>query len=400
MSPFGVGMEPFWSGLINGQSGVNRITQFPVDDDLYPCKIASEVPEFDYSPWISDSDSSISGRYHKLALTVLGMALEDARLTDEADILGKASLYIGSGAQTGDKIEEYIALWTKDESAVLSEDTFSSIDPSGVTTAALKSFNLGSQAFNITASCTSGVLALMTCVGQIQAGKTEIGVVVGADSISPLVFLGVGLTGELSQRNEEPSSASRPFDIEQDGYILGEGAVALVVETECHALSRGARIYAELGSFSATTDATSFKYIDKSAVQMARGMASVLKQIPANQIDYINAHGPSIMPLDIAESYAIRQTFGKQADSVPVTSIKGAIGNPSAAGGMLQLVSGILSIRDGIIPPTINLKTPLQGCDLDYVKEGFRQKAIKSVLIFSHGGGGFNAAFALNSHTS
>jgi len=238
-------------------------------------------------------------------------------------------------------------------------------------------------------------MALMLCTEQIQAGKSEMGLVVSADAISPLAFLGEGLTGELSKRNDDPAAASRPFDSDQDGWVVGEGAVALVVETISHAQAREAQIYAELGPFATTTDATSFKFFDEAGVQMTRGMKMVLDRVPASQIDYINAHAPSIAALDRAESIAVRRAFGKLADDIPVTSIKGSIGNPGAVGGMFQVVSGILSIRDGIIPPTINLSNPLPGCDLDYVNTRLRRQEINTVFVSAHGGGGVNVALTV-----
>jgi len=397
LSPFGVGTEIFWNGLIQGNCAVRKVTQFPVDSDIYPCKIASEVPEFDPWPLIRGDDPALQGRYPKLALTALGMAIEDAGLSYETDALRSADLYMGAAQQTGDEMETFIGYWIKEKDFMLPNDILSRIDPCAVVTAASRIYGIGGRMINLTASCTSGALALMLCVERIRAKRSEIGIAVGTEAISPLIFMGAGLTGELAKRNDDPASASRPFDRDQDGYVLGEGAVALVVETESYALARGAHIYAELRSFAATTDATSFKYVDETGTQMARGMTMVLNQVPANQIDYINAHGPSIVALDTAESIAIRQAFGKFADQIPVTSIKGAIGNPSAAGGMLQVVSGILSIRDGIIPPTINLENPLPACDLDYVNAGSRKQKISTVFISTHGGGGLNAALTVNS---
>ena len=259
---------------------------------------------------------------------------------------------------------------------------------------------MGGGSISITASCTSGTAALMLCAERIRQSDSDIGLVVGADAISKSLFLGEGLTGELSKRNHDPARASRPFDRDQDGYIIGEGAVALVLEKESHALSRDAKIYSEIGPFSSTTDATSFKYINENGTQMARGMTLLLDRAPAGKIDYVNAHGPSIAALDKAESNAIRIAFGELACSVPVTSIKGSIGNPSAAGGMLQVASEVLSIRDNVIPPTLNLDNPLPGCELNYVRREALAKDVNTVLVSTHGGGGINVALIVNRYHS
>jgi 3-oxoacyl-[acyl-carrier-protein] synthase II len=396
LSPFGVGVETFWGSLVNGECGVRRVSGFPVDSDLYICKIAAEVPEFETGQWIIGDDPALQGRYAKLAVPALGMAIEDARIGSNSDVLDSTDLYMGSAQITGDTLDMFLKTWLIGAASTLPPDTFARLDPHGVSAAASRIFGINGRAMSITASCTSGSAALMLCVENIRAGRSKIGIAVGADAISKSIFLGEGLTGELAKRNDDPKHASRPFDRGQNGYVIGEGAVAIVVEEEAHAQRRGARIYAGLGPFASTSDATSFKYIDDQGTQMGRGMMTILQHVFIREIDYINAHGPSITALDKAESLAIRRAFGDAADDIPVTSIKGAIGNPSAAGGMLQVASAVMSIRDQTIPPTLNLENPLPACDLDYVRTGARKKNVNSVLVSTHGGGGVNVALLLH----
>ena len=365
LSPLGIGLEEFWKGLIRGDCGVKRVTHFPVDNEIYRCKIASEVPKFDPQPWIQKDDPALEGRYARLALSAAGMSLRDAGLLAHEDLLQSVDLFVGSAQETGDTLESQIESWLRNPKLPLSPNTLDRIDPHAVTQALSRNFMIGGRVESLSCSCTSGILALMLCICKIQTGRSKMGLVIGADTISPLTFMGEGLTGELAKRNDDPAHASRPFDRDQDGYVIGEGAVAFMVETRSHAQARGSRIYAEFGPMAANNDATSFKYIDEEGNQFSRCHAMVLTKVPPERIDYINVHGPSIKALDRAESKAIRKAFGSHADRIPVSSIKGAIGNPSAAGSMLQITSAILAIRDGVIPHTLNLKNPLPGCDLN-----------------------------------
>jgi len=396
LSPLGIGVEAFWEALVRGECGVRRVSNFPVEGPLYQSKIAAEVPSHDPIPWIKETDPALEGRYGSLALPALGMALQDAGLEPGGDVLARADLYVGSAQETADTLEKSLDSWVKGELERIPADAFSRVIPHAVTSALARNYRIRGRAISLTSSCSSGVLALMLCTDWIRSGKSEIGVVVGADAISPLIFAGESLTGELSKRNDDPAHASRPFDRDQDGYIIGEGAVALVVETDSHAQARGARPYASLGPFAATTDGTSFRYIDQEGTQISRCLSMVLQEVPADRIDHISAHAPSIVALDRAESKAIRRTFGEWADRIPVTSIKGAIGNPSAAGGLLQIVSAVLGIRDGVIAPTLNLENPLPGCDLNYVQRSPRRVKMSTVLISAHGGGGLNAALTVH----
>ena len=398
LSPWGVGHDPFWSAIVEGKCGINKIKSFPVDDDFYLCKIAAEVPEFDPSPWIFIEDPSFKLRYTQLAITALGMALEDSNLVKEKELLNESALFTGSAAQSADTMEMLIDQWVKGSLVKLAPDTFSQVDPYFVVSALVNNFGLEAGAINATASCASGAVALMLCVEEIRRGRLKTGIVLGADPITPITFMLEGLTGELSRRNDDPTSASRPFDQGQDGYVFGEGAVALVIETASRAQERGAKIYGELGPFSSTTDATSFSYIDIEGKEIARGMEMVLSRVPSRDIGYVNAHAPGIAALDRAESNAIKRAFVDMEKTIPVTSIKGAIGNPSAAGGLLQLVSALLSISEGVIPPTINLYEPLPDCDLDYVTGSSRKKMIDTVLVSTHGGGGVNVAFTMHNY--
>lgn len=396
LSPLGIGVEVFWKALLRGECGIRRVSNFPVDHPFYQCKIAAEVPGHDPKPWILEADPAFEGRYGSLAVPALGMALQDAGLEPGSEVLAGADLYVGSAQETADTLEKSLYSSVKEELERLPADTFARVIPHAVTSALARNYRIGGRAMSLTTSCSSGVLALMLCADWIRSGQSELGLVVGADAISPIIFAGESLTGELAKRNDDPAHASRPFDRDQDGYVIGEGAVALVVETESHAQARGAHPCASLGPFAATTDGTSFRYIDQEGTQLSRGLDMVLQEVPADRIDCISAHAPSIVALDRAESQAIRRAFGERADRIPVTSIKGAIGNPSAAGGLLQIVSAVLGIRDGVIAPTLNLENPLPGCDLNYVQGNPRRGKMSTVLISAHGGGGLNVAVTVH----
>jgi 3-oxoacyl-[acyl-carrier-protein] synthase II len=250
----------------------------------------------------------------------------------------------------------------------------------------------------VSTGCTAALDALHWGYLQICLSRARVMVVGSAEALlSPFAFALVCASGVLSQRNAAPQEASRPFDLHRDGLVLSEGAGAVTLEALEHAQERNARIYAEVLGYATVRDGGEFVRCDLSGSDMARAMEIALYQasLPRQCIDYINAHGIGLPDYDTAETNAVKAVFGDQAYSIPVSSIKSMIGQPFAAGSALQVVASCLTLRHGIIPPTINYDTADPNCDLDYVPNLARRARVRALFVHAHGIGGTDSALVL-----
>jgi 3-oxoacyl-[acyl-carrier-protein] synthase II len=383
-APNGVGLEPFWQSLVQGKSAIGPVTLFDASD--LPCRIAGEVRGFNPDEFI-DPQTKLGKRMSRsaqFAVASTTMALKDAGVTVE-DIrrAGRIPVVMGVSTSAMDLIAEKPHPWTA-VSAV----------PHAVASAV--AFTLGFDARLITVSdgCASGLDALCQAASEIRSGRTDLALAGAADSaVCRYVFECFVKSRKLSQRNDEPERASRPFDRDRDGGIISEGSGVVVLESLERALSRGATPYAEVTGYASCGDLPT----GEEATGLERSMRMALDNTPCSpdKVDYISAHGPGDEYMDRIETRFIKEVFGPRAYRIPVTSVKGVTGNPMGVGGMFQLVAAALTLRHGIVPPTANLENPDPECDLDYVPGRARMLRPKTVMINTHGFGRGNSTALL-----
>lgn len=397
VTPVGLNAPATWEALCAGRSGVGRITQF--DASALPVQIAAEVKGFDPTRYVDARTAGRLERFTQFSLAVAADALADAGLTvdeAEADRFGVVMNTGGGGVSLVER-----------ETAVLAERGPRRVSPLFVPMmmpnigACQVSITLGLRgpALTSTAACAAGVLAVVDAVRLIRTGEADVIIAGGSESaLTPLAFSGMANMRALSRRNDEPERASRPFDLDRDGFVFGEGAVALVLERRSHAEARGARIYAAALGGAATADAYHITAPDPEGRGAARAMARALQQagIAPGDVDYICAHATATPVGDVAEVRAIRQVFNTHADRVAVSSPKSMVGHLMGAAGALSALVAVKAIHEGIIPPTINLDRQDPACDLDCVPNAARRAAVRAAIANGFGFGGQNivAVFA------
>ncbi len=417
VTPLGNEVASTWAGLCEGRSGVRRISLF--DAGTFPTKIAGEVKDFDFSKW-KDRDPSFRsyGRHSFFALEAARQAAEDAGiLSPNAVEPARLGVYFGAG-DGGFDFKEYAAilmasingseavkpsLYFKTSSERLDPKILWEQDPCQVVNPVAKFFKAKGMVSNCLTACAASSQAIGEAAWAIRGGQADIMITGGAHSmIHPLGLAGFNLLTALSTQNNSPESASRPFDKDRDGFILSEGAGVLILEELEHAKHRNAKIYAELVGYGATADA--FRMTDphpegRGAIQAMRHSLRNADLLPKD-IDYINAHGTSTQLNDQIETHSVKEVFGEKARSTPMSSIKSMLGHMIAAAGAVELIASVLTIRDGLIPPTINYRTRDEACDLDYVPNQARRAKVRTVLSNSFGFGGQNVSLIVQEYRS
>ena len=420
VTPLGRDLESTWSALRESRSGVGLITLF--DARSFPTKIAAEVKNFDLAQYIDDVD-----RWHEccrntlFAVAAAKMAMDQSGLEDDPNLdRTRFGVYLGAGegqhdfprftnlihrasVRTVDKDGHFAytvntAEYTRLGTQVLHPVHEAEQEP-GIPSSHLASlFGAFGPNLNCLTACAASAQALGEAADLIRRGEADVMLSGGTHSmIHPFGVTGFNLLTALSTRNDEPTRASRPFDKDRDGFILGEGAGMLVIEELEHALARGATIYGELAGYGSTADA--FRITDSH--DEGRGAIACIKEAMADagvtpeQIDYINAHGTSTSVNDSIETLAIKKALGAAAYQVAISSTKSMMGHLIAAGGAVESIICLLAIRDGIVPPTINLDSPDPDCDLDYVPHVARKKRVDVAMTNSFGFGGQNTALIL-----
>jgi 3-oxoacyl-[acyl-carrier-protein] synthase II len=392
ISPVGIGIESFWSNLLDGKSGIGPVTKF--DASEMSTKIAGEVKDFNASDYIDKKEAKRMDLYTQYAVSAAKMAVEDSGLDLEKTDLNRMAVILGSGIG---------GLYTMEEQCrVLVDKGPKRISPFLVPmmivnmAAGQISITLGAKGPNyaVVSACASGTNAVGDAFNLIQRGSADIAVTGGTEaSITPLGFAGFCSMKAMSTRNDEPTKASRPFDRDRDGFVMGEGSVILILESLEHAQKRGAKIYAEVLGYGASADAHHITAPAPEGEGAARAMSIAIRDagLRPEDIDYINAHGTSTDLNDKYETLAIKQVFGEHAKSVLVSSTKSMTGHLLGAAGALELAVLALAIRDNKVPPTINYENPDPECDLDYVPNVYRDKEVNFALSNSLGFGGHNA---------
>lgn len=391
VTPLGTGVEKTWKALCAGESGIRRISRF--DPTGYDAQIAGEVTDFDPARFIEKKEIKKMDTFIHYAVGAAQLAVEDAGLKVAPEEATRVGVYIGSGIGGLGSIEHY--------HDVLKEKGPGRVSPFFIPMTIINlasgqvAIRIGAKGPNSCAvtACATGNHCIGDAYRLIQRGDADVMVAGGAEAaVTPLGVAGFASAKALSFRNDEPTRASRPFDKDRDGFVLGEGAGVVVIEELEHARRRGARIYGEVAGYGMNSDAYHITAPPEEGEGAVRCMELALKDagIGKEQIGYINAHGTSTMA-DAIETHAIKTVFGERAYGIPVSSTKSMTGHLLGAAGGIEAVFSILALFHGILPPTINLENPDPACDLDYVPNKARPVAIKAALSNSFGFGGVNA---------
>jgi len=392
VTPIGLGLQAFWQALLSGQNGIARLTHFDARD--YPSQIAAEVKEFDPENWVDRKSANRMDRVTHFGIAASTMALEDAGLQADDFDSNRAGVILGSGIGGVDTIEKGFESLKQAGPRSLSPFFVSKLLIN--MTACMISIKLGLKGplSAPSVACSTGSNAIGDAFRIIQRGDADIMLAGGSEAaITPLPYAGFCATRSMSRRNDCPEKASRPFDKNRDGFVMGEGAGVVVLEQLEQAQRRGARVYAEMIGYGNTADAYHFTAPEPEGEGMVRVLRAALKdaKIAPHEIQYINAHGTSTVLNDKIESKAIMTAFNEHAMKLKVSSIKSMIGHLLAAAGAVECVATVMSVFTGKLPPTINYEEPDPDCPLDYVTHGAEEIELTRAASNSFGFGGGNA---------
>lgn len=395
ITPLGNDAPSTWRGLVAGESGVGPISQF--DASALPTRIAGEVRGFDPVASLGAKRTHRSARFSQLAIVAAREAVADAGLELEP-VADRTAVAVGSAvAATPEAERNIVALHTEGPKAVSPFYVASTIPNMA---ACEVSIDLGVHG-PVTATalaCATGTYALLEARRLIVSGEADVVVAGGADAgINEAMLAGLSNMGPLSERNDDPTGASRPFDLDRDGFVFGEGAVLMVVESADHARARGAEPYGRIAGGALTADAFHMSAPEPEGTYARRAIELALARaaIEPAELDYVCAHGTGTRANDTSESKAIRGALGEATDSVPVSSPKSMVGHLIGAAGSLAVMTCLLAIRDSVVPPTINLHRPDPECALDHVALEAREAPVRTAIANAFGFGGQNCVVAL-----
>lgn len=414
ITPIGKNVESTWKSLLAGASGIGPITSF--DASGFPTTFAAEVKDFDLSNYVEDTERfAHSGKNIRFAIAAAKQAIDASGIKDAEIDPGRFGVYLGAGEgqQNFLLMMNLIAASQKDGEVDL--ETFTRLglerlhaqsemeqEPNMPAGYLASLFDAQGPNLNCLTACAASSQAIGEATELIRRGDADVMLSGGAHSmIHPFGVTGFNLLTALSTHNQDPQRASRPFDLDRDGFVLGEGAGMLILEELEHAQRRGAQIYGEILGYGSTADAYRITDVHPEGRGAVACMNMALREaaVRPEQIDYINAHGTSTDVNDRVETLAIKQTFGEQAYKIPVSSIKSMMGHLIAAAGSVEAITCLLCIRDGVVPPTMNYTTPDPACDLDYVPNQARQVRVQRALSNSFGFGGQNVALIFSEFT-
>ncbi len=393
LTPTGTGVDGLWAGLRNEESAVRRVTRF--DPEPFRCRVAAEVNGFDPTDHMDGKRARRLDRFGQFSVAASRMALSDADLDPGTLDPDRVAVQMGSALGGAAFAEGQHELYLTE-------------GPAGVNPLLALAVYVGSASCNIAIeygftgpnstngmSCASGAIGVGHGFRLIRDGEADVALAGGVECpLSPLTFGAFALIRAMSKRNDDPATASRPFDLGRDGFVMGEGAAVLVLEEWGHAVRRDARIYAEVCGFGTTNDGYHMTAPRPDGIQSARAVELALTDagIVPDEVEYVNAHASSTRLNDPVETKAIKSALGERAYRVPVSGTKGFYGHPLGASGAIEAAISVLAIERGWIPPTLNLSEPDPDCDLDYVAGGGRDQSVGIVVSNSFGFGGINAA--------
>jgi len=399
ISPLGVGNEPTWAGLIEGRSGIGRITKF--DASAYPAQIAGEVRGFKAEDFIEKKEVKKSDTFIHYAIAAAQIAYDDAKLDTSKEDSDRVGVIIGSGIGGLPLIEEMHKKLLERGPSRISPFFIPGLIVNLAAGHVSIRFNARGPSSAPATACATGAHAIGDASRVIRHDDADVMFAGGSEAvISSLAVGGFSAMRALSTRNDEPERASRPWDADRDGFVMGEGAGVLILEEREHAIARGARIYCEITGYGMTSDAYHITSPSEDGDGMARVMTRALKDagLRPSDIQYINAHGTSTQVGDKTETVAIKKIFGEDAYKVAISSTKSMTGHLLGAAGGLESAVAALVVQNNILPPTINYETPDPQCDLDYVPNKARPAQVTNVLSNSFGFGGTNACLIFSRH--
>jgi 3-oxoacyl-[acyl-carrier-protein] synthase II len=397
ISPLGNDVTSSWDSIREGRSGVGPITHY--DTSQFKVKIAAEVKGFDGAALFGNREARRMDRFSQFGLAAAIQAVQDAGLVMEAEDRDRIGVMLGTGIGGMTTLFEQVQVFFERGPDRVSPFLVPMMLPD--TAAGMVAIHFGVRGPNmaVVAACASGTNAVGEAAEVIRRGDADVMLSGGTESaIIPIAMAGLGVINALSTRNDEPERASRPFDLNRDGFVMGEGSAVLVMESLEHALRRGAPILAEVSGYGATNDAFHVSAPSENGAGAALCMRMALKNagLGVADIDYINAHGTSTPLNDKCETAGIKTVFGEQAYRIPVSSTKSMTGHLLGAAGALEALICIKTLQDGILPPTINYETPDPECDLDYVPNQARTATLRHIMSNSFGFGGHNATIILS----
>lgn len=401
ITPIGNDVPTFWKNLNDGMSGAGYITAFDASD--FPVRIGCEVKDFDPGQWMDRKMAKRTARVTQFSLAASQQALADAGLEINESNRDNVGVVIATGGGGIGQAEHGTRTLIEKGPRSVSPLVLPSIMPNAVS--CLVSIEIGARGpvLTSTLACASGNYSIIEGYHFLQRGEADVIVAGGTESATtPVSFAALGRLGALSCRNDDPLHASRPFDLDRDGFVYGEGAAVMILETEEHARARGAKIYAEVLGGRLTGDAFHITAPDPEGDGATRAMQGALQSagLQPTDIDVIYAHGTSTQLNDVTETKAIKRVFGDRAYDISVTATKSMVGHLMGAAGAISALSGALTLHEGIIPPTINHEQPDPECDLDYVPNQSRRAEVDALLVNAFGFGGQNVVLVLKSYSS
>jgi 3-oxoacyl-[acyl-carrier-protein] synthase II len=399
VTPLGHDVDSTWAAIRAGRSGIGPISLF--DPASFDTRIAGEVREFDPTRWMERKEARRMDRYCQFGVAAAVQAIQDAGLPVNEETRDQIGVLIGSGIGGIRTLEEQVQ--------VLRERGPDRVSPflipmlicdmaSGLTSILL---GLGGPNTCVVTACATGTNALGDAAAIIRRGDALAMLAGGAEAgITPIGVAGFCAMKAMSTQNDEPERASRPFDAERDGFVMGEGAAVLVLEQEAFARARGSRIMAEVVGYGMSADAYHMTHPAPNGAGAVRSMQRALQSagLPPDAVDYVNAHGTSTGPNDKNETVALKSVFGEAAYRIPVSSTKSMTGHQLGAAGAVEAMFCVLVIRDGVIPPTINYENLDPDCDLDYVPNRAREARVRVAMSNSFGFGGHNATLIVRDY--
>lgn len=392
VTPLGNDVETTWAGIKEGKSGVGMLTR--LDADLFTAKVAAEVKDFDIEKYISKKDARKMDRFTHYALAASIMAVEDANLTITEELGLRTGVWIGSGIGGMETYEAQFRVFLEKGARRVSPFFVPMMIPDMA--AGQVSIHFGAKAINscTVTACASGTNSIGDAFKVIQRGDADVMITGGAES--PITHMSVAgfCSNTALSLNTDPQTASKPFDANRDGFVIGEGAGIIILEEYDHAIARGAKIYAEIVGYGSTGDAHHITAPAPGGEGAARAMQQALAdaEISPDQVDYINAHGTSTPYNDQFETMAVKTVFGEHAYNLAMSSTKSMTGHLLGAAGGVEAIFTVLALKEGILPPTTNLETADPICDLDYVPNVARKADIQYAMSNSLGFGGHNAS--------
>jgi 3-oxoacyl-[acyl-carrier-protein] synthase II len=394
VAPNGTNTGEFWRGSVEGRSGIRRFSAF--DATNYPCKIAGEVTGFDPTPYYRDAKLiERSDRFMQFAMAASKMALDESGLELDAVRRDRFAVSIGTGIGGLESLESAAHCLIEHGPSRLSPFAISRMMGNAASVLVAQELGLAGPNICIVSACATGGHSVGEAWRTIKCGDADLFLAGGCEAtITPVGVAGFSAMKALSLRNAEPERASRPFDRDRDGFVMGEGAGVLVLEELRHARNRRAQIYCELAGYGCTADGYHMTQPHPDGRDVARAMKISMRhaKVNADEVDYINAHATSTPIGDVCETRAIKLALGEDAYRVAISSTKSMIGHLLGAAGSIELAICALAIKHGVIPPTINLETADPECDLDYVPNTARQSKVRVAINNSFGFGGHNTA--------